>query len=107
MKYEFLKTEFVGDVEVAYLLDAKGGRLLKVLVEDFTNGVTIKREESIFERVPRKKLVPKYEDEEEVEEVRVPARPLAKIAPSILPAHLRGVFVEQDQPGAAVETRRV
>ncbi len=109
MKYEFLKTEFIDGVEIAYLLDNKGGRVLKVVVEDFTNGVTIKREESNFDRIPRRKLVPRYdeEDEEETLDRRVPLKPLGKIAPSILPEHLRGVFVPQDSAGAAVETRRV
>lgn len=107
MRYDFLKTETINGIEVAYLLDNETGKVIKSLVEDFTNGVTIKRE-SVFDR-REKKLVPRFEEEVESDMVDPPIRLQKKPelnAPSIIPAHLRGVFLPADTPGAAVETRR-
>ncbi len=88
--------------EVAYLFD--GQRVMKVLVEDYTGGV------SDYEDPPRRRIVtpPISEDiqfEEEIPQSPV-RRPVGR-PKTIIPANLAGVFKQPGTPGAAVEERRV
>lgn len=107
---EIRKTQYG---EVAYVYDEINGRVLKLLVEDMT-GYGEEEERPIVK--PRRRIrpvdMPTY-DGGILEEEDLPPleeKPLAKprVAPkNIIPPHLRGVFIPNDQPGAAVERREV
>lgn len=124
MKYEFLKTVFEGDIEIAYLLDNELGTVVKIDVMDRTrtnSRVEKTKRRSMFEetepkdfiprRVQRKKVVyetDEYDDnfEQDMQE-EINRKELPKVPVAMIPEHLRGVFLPQDTPGAAVERRTV
>lgn len=99
--------------EVAYVFDEQDGKLYKLLVEDLTN----LKDEVPLERIPRRRVrpVPMPMIDDGLEEDDLPPLKEEKslvdkprVAPkNIIPPHLRGVFIPQDQPGAAIERREV
>jgi len=115
MRYQLLKTVMTKNGEIAYLFDNVEGKVYRCSIEDFDNNFQSEEEEEYVPpvRVPDKKIpslkiskrkFATVEDEEDVnDEVNIPGRP----KPAMIPPALRGVFISQDSPGAAVETRRV
>jgi hypothetical protein len=110
--------------EVAYLWDEGKGKIFKVLVEDRTeDGEPINiyqqdDEESLRRPVKRKLRTIARGEEITVDDIPddlpdLPEQvqrklPGPKVAPkSIVPPHLRGIFIKPDEPGAAVERRQV
>lgn len=126
--------------EVAYIFDEHKGRVIKIMVDDYT-GIKGRGEEEfdeqieeeIEEEVPRvrkaivkkpiQRRVPKGEitiddipdemfgDEPKNKRV-IQKEPKEFVAPdrkrnSIIPPHLRGMFIKPGQPGASEETRLV
>lgn len=102
--------------EVAYIFDEDNQRVIKLPVDDFTDLAYakenrerfVKYDEDAPVRIPRR---PSRIQSEEIEPEREEPRPRPNLPdkpkPSIMPPHLRGVLIEPDQPGAAVETRRI
>ena len=111
--------------EVAYILDEAAGRVIKVLVDDYTGYSenteaeperprrTVRRAPK-FQKVPGKELtvedIPDFDLPPVQKEVETEKKPF--VAPdkrrnSIIPPHLKGIFLPADTPGAAVEKRVV
>lgn len=106
--------------EVAYVFDEESGKVMKVVVEDWTNGEVEEDERPPLRRLPKRKVRPvpiKMRGEEltiddipddlpDITEQK--PRVMPKVQPkSIMPPHLRGIFIKPDEPGAAVERRQV
>lgn len=113
MNYDIIKIVQTRFGEVAYLFDKQRGRVMKVLVDDYTTQDKPARPQydnpdpGILE--PRDFITPEMVDMlPDPVENRAPApyRPQEK-KKSIMPPHLRGVFVDADTPGSAVEKRVV
>ncbi len=99
MRYQFLELKETDVGEVAYVLDTETGAVTKTVVVDGTRGS--KKQSLGF----HKKVV-ELEDEIEAQE-ELPKPDIKFKKKPMLPPALAGVFIGQDQPGAAVETRRI
>lgn len=137
MSYKFLKIESTREGQLAYLLDEDRGVVVVAPVEYMgevpAEVKPIRRRATpvldyIEEDVPRARTI-RREFTQEVEEVPAeveyedeapPVRPAAKpakpplsalrtkdLGKSIIPPHLRGVFVRPGKPGADTEQREV
>lgn len=107
MRYQFLEIKVIRGVEVAYVLDTETGKVYKSEVESWSDNTYDDVEElpaSVKKIQPLK--IPKRKnatvEDEEVEEDNFP-----KPKPAMIPPALRGVFMPEGTPGAAIETRRV
>ncbi len=108
--------------EVAYVFDEESGKIMKVLVEDWTRNEVEEDDRPPLRRIPKRKVRPVPmpmrdadgaidindipDDLPEIPEQKPPVVPKGRPR-SILPPHLRGVFIKPDEPGAAVERRQV
>ena len=110
--------------EVAYVFDEESGKIMKVLVEDWTRGEVEEEDAPPLRRLPRRKVRPvpmptRGEDDvltvddipddlPDIPEQKQRKIPGPKVSPkSIMPPHMRGIFLKPDEPGAAVERRQV
>ena len=111
--------------EVAYLWD--GLKVIKTFVEDYTNPNKRASDDNYVEEYEEVEVEPVPMPVARVNTVKVPVRPqkarqpvlemdedgLPKLErsgppkPSMIPPGMRGLFIEHDQPGAAVEKRKV
>lgn len=89
----------IGGVEYAYVYE--NGRVFKTIVEDLTQGDTL--------RVPQSRptIVPQISERTTMDEADVVQRPPGKPRPSIMPPGLAGVFKPAGSAGAAEELRTV
>lgn len=102
--------------EIAYVLDKENGRVLKLPIEDYSGGISYPTTTNFvnnLQAVPpfRTSITPEevdfLPDPKDIQRKQEQPPLNGKRAKSIMPPHLRGVFVEQDSPGAAVEKRVV
>lgn len=114
MRYQFIEIKKTVSGEIAYVMDTLDGKVLRMIVEDYTPERNYDDEEEYIApiRMPdrkmsnlKKKLRPIVETYDETPETTDEV--LSKPKPAMIPPQLRGVFIGQDSPGAAVETRRV
>ena len=112
MRYQFLETKIVNRQEIAYVLDTETGVVYRSPIQDFTNKGYA--EEEVQElpvprrRILRRPTVPVYDEYETEEAEQIPKnKDLPAVRPVMIPPGLAGVFKQPDEPGAAVETRRV
>lgn len=97
--------------EVAYILDEKAGRVMKVLVDDYTGAIADEqRFEGETEPMPshrpvrRMPAIPQGRPEV-AQDDDIVDRPPQKTKPSIVPPGLAGVFKPPGTAGAAEEMR--
>ena len=103
MKYECIKIVDTDSGEIVYVLDTETGIVSKNVVNDNT-GHTLKPINKIrkwYDRVAEEEV---GEDIIQNERPRVDVKTKSK---PMMPPALAGVFLPQDTPGAAVETRRI
>jgi len=111
---QFLKTEYgIDGMEYAWLFDDVRDVVFKKRVMSETTAVQISNNipmvaTSLIPPIVTQEYVPPAPSKEP--SYAPLNQPLPKgdmpRQPSMIPPHLRGVFVERDQPGAAVETRQ-
>jgi len=118
---QFLKIEYDSNInkQIAYIFDEKLGRVVKVLVEDYTAGEEQPSKQEEYDRAVEKRPPlrrPKpiiFEDEEEGAEdtgdphkLPGPLMDLPVKPKSIVPPDMRGLMVEHETPGSDVMTRK-
>jgi hypothetical protein len=114
MSYQFLKSEVINGVEYALLLDEQSGSVVRSPIQSPAPQPTyIQPAQPAFITPP---VQPQYAPTPvpTFHGVALPdqpgqgaGQPMPEMprAPSLLPPHLRGVFIDKDEPGAAKESR--
>lgn len=119
MRYQFLHTEIIGNIEYALLLDDGTGNVIRrpILTEtdkiapaqksaispafsDHTNGTMSITSTSPVPTLHGIQLTDEPQESNTERQVEMPR------AHSMVPPGMGGVFIEHDTPGAAVETRK-
>lgn len=115
-KYQFIEIRETKKGQVAYILDTVRGVVViapvKNLADDFGDEESNTDTQTYRPRVRRRPAVLTPEDVDNLPDPAAPVAPARPVRPrvkpnSIIPPHLRGVFVKPGHKGEDTETREV